>query len=273
MTIDALEAQRQIARNVAVHDKVARKYDALHGEIFNEIEQERLRRTLALARDAVRTGREPLQALDFGCGSGNLSRHLLALDLNVTAADVSQGFLDLVRSRYADDRLSTHLMQDGDLSGLGDASFDMIATYSVLHHIPDYLAACSELARLCRPGGVIMIDHEATEEHWKGDPVYRAFQQGALRFDWRKFLTPSNYFHRVRRVFNPRHSNEGDIHVWPDDHIEWSKIRDLMVRAGFEVVLDEDYLLYRKLYRREVYDRYVGRCTDTKVMIFRKCAA
>jgi len=272
MSVDASEAQRQIERNVAIHDKVARKYDALHGEIFNDIEQARLSRTLTLARDSVQTGRTLLQALDFGCGSGNLSRHLLALDLNVTAADVSQGFLDLVRSRYTDERLATYLMKDGDLSGLEDGRFDMIATYSVLHHIPDYLAACAELARLCRPGGVIMIDHEATEEHWKGDPVYRALQKSALRFDWRKFLTPANYAHRVRRIFNPRHSNEGDIHVWPDDHIEWSKIKDLMARLGFEVVLEEDYLLYRKLYRREVFENYVGRCTDTKVMIFRKCA-
>jgi ubiquinone/menaquinone biosynthesis C-methylase UbiE len=273
MTADDLQAQRQIDRNVAIHDKIARKYDALHGEIFNEVEQERLHRALITARDAVVTGRQPLQALDFGCGSGNLSRHLLALDVSVTAADVSQGFLDLVRSRYQDDRLATYLMEDGDLSGLADGRYDMIATYSVLHHIPNYLAACAELARLCRPGGVILIDHEATEEHWGGDPIYRAFQKVALRFDWRKFMMPANYIHRLRRVFDPRHSNEGDIHVWPDDHIEWTKIKKLMVQLGFEIVLEEDYLLYRQLYRREIYDQFVGRCTDTKVMVFRKLGA
>jgi hypothetical protein len=120
---------------------------------------------------------------------------------------------------------------------------------------------------------VIVLDHEATEEYWKGDPVYAAFRKAALRFDWGKYLTPSNYLHRIRRIFDPRYSNEGDIHVWPDDHIEWSKIKDLLARLGFEVVLEEDYLLNRSLYRPEVYERYRGRCTDTKVMIFRKCAA
>jgi ubiquinone/menaquinone biosynthesis C-methylase UbiE len=162
-------------------------------------------------------------------------------------------------------------MKDGDTAGVADASFDLIATYSVLHHIPDYLGAVAELARMCRPGGVIMIDHEQNDAFWQADPVYRAFQRSALRFDWRKFLTPSNYLHRLRRIANPRHSNEGDIHVWPDDHIEWLKIKELMAQSGFEVVLEQDYLLYRKLYRREVFDRYVGRCTDTKVMIFRNC--
>jgi ubiquinone/menaquinone biosynthesis C-methylase UbiE len=269
MTADAGEAQRQIERNIAVHDKVARKYDALHGEIFNDIEQERLHAALERARDAVSTGAAPVQALDFGCGSGNLTRHLLGLGVEVTAADVSPGFLELVRSRYPTARLKTLPMNGRDLANVADESFDLIATYSVLHHIPDYLGACAELARICRKGGVV-IDHEATEEVWKGDPVYDAFRRAALRFDWRKYLTPSNYIHRVRRIFDPRHSNEGDIHVWPDDHIEWSRIKQLMAGHGFEVVLEEDYLLYRKLYRREVYERYVGRCTDTKVMVLRK---
>ena len=270
--LNAPNAQRQIARNVAVHDRVARRYDAIHGEIFNDIEQARLRESLILAISAVRSER-PVEALDFGCGSGNLTRHLLALGARVTAADVSTGCLDLVRSRHECDALDTHLMENGSLASIPDERFDLIATYSVLHHIPDYLTACSELARICRKGGVVMIDHESNEEFWTGNRGYRQFRKEALRFDWRKYLTPSNYFHRVRRLFNPRHSNEGDIHVWPDDHIEWARIKALMERSGFEVVHEQDYLLYRKLYRREVYDRYVGRCTDTKLMIFRKCAA
>lgn len=273
MTVGTSEAQRQIARNVAIHDRVARKYDAVHGEIFNPIEQDRLRRALATARDAVRTGAPRVKALDFGCGSGNLSRHLLELGALVTAADVSRGFLDLVRDRYPGDCLETYWMEDGDFSGIGDQTFDLIATYSVLHHIPDYLGAIAGLARICKPGGVIMLDHEPTDEYWQDDPVYRTFRREAVRFDWRKFLIPSNYFHRVRRMLNPRYSNEGDIHVWPDDHVEWNKIKDLLAAERFEIVREDDYLLNRKIYRPAVYERYRGRCTDTKAMIFRKCAA
>jgi hypothetical protein len=47
----------------------------------------------------------------------------------------------------------------------------------------------------------------------------------------------------------------------------------MMAQAGFEIVLEQDYLLYERLYRREVYDQYAGRCSDTKVMVFRKCVA
>jgi SAM-dependent methyltransferase len=271
MTADSTAQQRQVARNVAIHDRVARRYDAIHGEIFNDIEQARLREVLARAKSEVRTGREPLDALDFGCGSGNLTRHLLALGMKVTAADVSRGFLDLVASRYP--QVTTHWMQEGRTADLADCSFDFIATYSVLHHIPDYLAACAELARLCRPGGVVLIDHETSEGFWRDDPAYARFRKAALRFDWRKYLSPANYWHRLRRVFDPRHSNEGDIHVWPDDHVEWPKVTALMREHGLEPVIEQDYLLARRLYRAEVYASHCASLSDTRVMAFRKCAA
>ncbi len=264
----SVNAQEQIERNIEVHNRVAQSYEALHGEIFNDVEQARLRQALKTALDAVRTGADPLRALDVGCGSGNLTRHLLDLGAAVTAADVSPGFLDLVRSRYPG--VETLLMNGRDLSNLSDRSFDFVGTYSVLHHIPDYLSACREMARVCRQGGVVMIDHEANENVWSDDPIYERFRKEALRFDWRKYLTPSNYVHRVRRMFNPRHSNEGDIHVWPDDHIEWDRICQVMASEGLEMVLKGDYLLCRKLYRPEVYEAYKERCTDTRVMIFRR---
>ncbi len=272
-SVDPEKAKREIERNVAVHNRVARKYERLHGEIFNDVEQRRLATAVGRARAAVRADSDPPKALDFGCGSGNLTRHLLDLGCDVTAADVSPAFLKLVESRFPAERLTTLLTNGSDLAGVPDGSFDLVATYSVLHHIPDYLAAIRELARVCRDGGVIMLDHEPTEGYWLDDPEYRTFRAMVQRHDWGKYLRLTNYVGKLRRLLDPHWANEGDIHVWPDDHVEWPKIRRLLDDEGFEVVLEEDYLIYRRLYRREVYDRYVGRCTDTKVMIFRKRGA
>jgi 2-polyprenyl-3-methyl-5-hydroxy-6-metoxy-1,4-benzoquinol methylase len=270
MNNDDMEARRLVAHNIAVHDRGAKQYEAIHGEIFNETEQNRLHAAISAACESVQTGSQTLKCLDFGCGSGNLSRHLLELGCAVTAADISRGFLDLVRSRYPTDRLKTLHMEDGKTFTVPDESFDLIATYSVLHHIPDYLGACRELGRMCKKGGVVFIDHEQNEERWKRNEIYTAFKSEALRVDWRKYLRPSNYVHRLRRLFNPRHSNEGDIHVWADDHIEWGEIAALMADLNFEVLVEEDYLLNRSLYRPEVYLRYANRCSDTKLMVFRK---
>jgi ubiquinone/menaquinone biosynthesis C-methylase UbiE len=263
----------QVQRNIDIHNRVARKYEATHGEIFNDVEQARLRDTLGEAVAAVMTGCDSFRALDFGCGSGNLTGHLLALGLEVTAADVAQGFLELVASRYSSELLDTFQLNGRDLSGLDDESFDIVATYSVLHHVPDYLSACREMARVTRKGGVVVIDHEASPNAWISDEALEHFRKAGSRFDWRKYLVPMNYVHRLRRIFDPRYSNEGDIHVWPDDHIEWDRISEQMIADGFEIVVQQDYLLYRKLYLREVYEQYKDRCADTRVMVFRKLAS
>jgi ubiquinone/menaquinone biosynthesis C-methylase UbiE len=268
----ASKAERDLNRNVAVHNRLARTYEKLHGEIFNDVEQARLRSTLERALDEVRSGSDRLKAFDLGCGSGNLTGHLLSLGLEVTAADVADGFLDLVRDRYGQARLRTYRLNGRDLSGIPDRSFDLVATYSVLHHIPDYLAACVELARVCRTGGVIVIDHEASPNVWQSDRELECFRRDVSRFDWSKYARPSNYVHRIRRIFDPKHSNEGDIHVWPDDHIEWDSITRVMRAQGCEAVFQQDYLLYRQSYRADVFDRFRNRCSDTRVMMFRRNA-
>ena len=273
MTQVQSQAQRQIDYNVAIHDKLAGRYETEHGEIFNEVEQERLRFALARARAAITSGDPPLKAFDFGCGSGNLSKHLIQLGFEVTAADVSSQFLQLVAKRFAGEKIATFLINGTDLSEIADSSFDLVGAYSVLHHIPDYLAAIEEMARVCKAGGVLVLDHEKTEEFWTGSSLYDEFRKAALLPDFRKFLRPSNYVHKVWRMIHPRHTNEGDIHVFPDDHIEWTRIRNLLAQLGFEVVIEENYLLYRRLYRRDVYDRYKDRCSDTKLMAFRRASS
>jgi len=262
--------EQQVRENIEVHDKVANDYASAHGEIFNEIEQERLSSALKESLQTVKTGCKSLTALDYGCGSGNITNQLLNLNINVVAADVSSHFLTLVRQKFSCERLSTLSLNGKDLIGVEADSFDFIAVYSVLHHIPDYLAAITELARVCKPGGVIYIDHEHNDEYFFDRPVYKEFKSKALRIDWRKYFVFSNYVGKIRRWFNPKYSNEGDIHVWRDDCIEFHRIEEILTRLGFEVVWSKDYLHFNKLYRPEIYKKYEKLCTDVRLMVFRK---
>lgn len=263
--------QHHIDRNIRIHDRVAKRYEGTHDEIFNDCEQSRLQQALIRAKAAISTEAVRPRALDFGCGSGNLTRHLLELGFEVVAADVSRGFLDLVERRHQSDALTVHRLDGAGLGALGNDRFDLVATYSVLHHIPDYLAAIAGLAGIIRPGGVLYIDHEQSPGYWEENPVYREFIGRARRFDWRKFLLPHNYYGKLRRLLiDPKYANEGDIHVWPDDHIEWEAIGRTLAERGFEPLFAEDYLLYRGRYRPEVYARYRFRCTDMRVAAWRK---
>lgn len=197
-------------------------------------------------------------------------RHLVEHGLDVSAADIAPACLAHVAHRFPS--VTTIQLNGRDLANIEDSRFDLCTAYSVLHHIPDYIASLRELGRVLKPGGVLFIDHENNEEFWRPAPDYRQFRRQALRFDWRKYLRPENYYHALRRLFDPRHVNEGDIHVWPDDHIDWAAIRAALGAMTFEIVEEQDYLGYRSLYRREVYDRFEDRCTDTKLLIARKPA-
>ncbi len=261
--------ESQVSRNVDIHDKIAQSYDGHHHEIFNDREQARLVASLGAAVTAVRSTDGVPHALDFGCGSGNLTRHLLAHGCTVTAADVSPRFLNLVEERFGADRIATSRLNGQNLGQFADRSFDLIATYSVLHHIPDYLGSVAEMGRICKIGGIVYIDHEATEESWRPNPLYAEFKRKAERTDWSKFLRPINYYGKLRRLFDPRYTNEGDIHVFADDHIEWTRICQTLGDA-FEVALDSSYLLYSSLYDKAVFDTYRDRLTDTRVMAFRR---
>jgi len=273
MSATRTDGAHEIASNIAIHDQIAEKYDGRHGEIFNSHEQARLRASLAAAKELIETSNDPLRAFDFGCGSGNLTRHMLDLGMAVTAADVSQRFLDLVRLRFNSPHLETLKLNGSDISGAVDASFDFAASYSVLHHVPDYLAAVREMARIVRPGGVIYIDHEQAPSYWAGDPVLERYYREGRPYDWRKWLVPSNYFHKAIRLINPRHANEGDIHVWPDDHIEWDLVDATLDEADFTIVARSDYLLFQGGDRPAVHSSYTNRCNDMRCTVYRRSAA
>lgn len=258
------------------NDRIANQYDCLHSEIFNPIEQERLGQALSVAIKAVRTGSKPLAALDYGCGSGNLTRHLIEAGIETVSADISDGFLALIERNFSQTGLSKPLKINGeDLSGVANGQFDLVATYSVLHHVPDYLRIVKEMCRVLKPGGVIYIDHEVNESYYKRPKEYVEFLKKAgptmnLKRYLRLLLDVKGYKHIFRRIMNPRYKREGDIHVWPDDHIEWDKIERLLIEEGFEIVLKQDYLLYKSGYDVDVYNEYKDKCADERLLVARK---
>jgi len=279
-------ADRLVAANIRGYRRTARRYERLHGEIFNEREQARLREALRRMIDEIapRTGSDAARVLDFGCGSGNVTQHLVELGARVVAADVSPEFLDLVRRRFSDSPVDTFELNGRDLAGVADGSVDAAVTYSVLHHIPDYLHAVEELCRVVRVGGTLLIDHEAAPREWVDDPALAEFRARVLEHDRAqpkplgRFLDPRHYrtlgrhhLIQLRRRFGiPRYWPEGDIHIWPDDHIEWDEIERVLRERGFESVAAEDYLLYREGTPDVLYERYRHLTADVRMLLARR---
>ena len=273
-----MSGQRYIRDNVRLHDRIADVYEQIHPELFCPAEQNRLAEALGKAASAIRSNSSPGRALDYGCGTGNLTRRLIELGLHTTAADVSGRFLSRVRDRFgASGMLKTLRVGGQDLSEIEDRRFDLAATYSVLHHVPDYLKMVAELARVTAPGGVVYIDHEGTDIHWRKDDDYARLME-ILETNrpkppaWKKLFQPVRYWWRFRRLINPRFQPEGDIHVWPDDHVERDKVESVLCECDLEIILRQEYLFPSPWYPPKVFEQYKDKCRDTCLIIARKPA-
>ncbi len=102
---------------------------------------------------------EPSAALDFGTGIGNSLPHLARLfpEAEVTGVDVSQRSLQVAAHRFPG--VAHLLAYDGSAIPLPDASFDLIFSACVFHHIDgaEHGAIFRELHRLLRPGGLMVV--------------------------------------------------------------------------------------------------------------------
>ena len=268
-----MKTDNAIKHNIKAHDFIYDKYERIHSEIFNPIEQRRLYKQLEQSITYIKTSSVRKEALDYGCGSGNLTKHLIDLGLYVISADISEKFLAVIKEKYGHTRMVETLKINGqDLSYIKNNRFDFIATYSVLHHVPDYLRIIGEMIRVTKQGGIIYLDHEVNEPYWKRNKEYVEFLQALPKPQkkLRQFLILSNHVNKIRQIINPRYQPEGDIHVWPDDHIEWNKIENLLAMYGCTIVFKEDYLLYKRHYPENIYQTYKNKCNDMRVLIARK---
>src|SRR5258708_36883433 len=96
---DQGEAPLLVERSITKYRRSSRRYDRKHPEIFNPTEQARLHGELERALTEIHRGDSSPRALDLGCGTGNITRHLLDLGARVLAADVSPEFLTIAGRR------------------------------------------------------------------------------------------------------------------------------------------------------------------------------
>lgn len=267
--------------NKRAHDTIASSYERSHPEIYNPTEQARIAGVLAEAIYQIRSlpGTSVPLVLDFGSGSGNLTRHLLRLGTKVVAADVSLKSLLSIKEAFTEtSRFEIAELNGTDLSNFQDRSFDLVATYSVLHHIPDYLGIIKEFVRVLKPGGVIYIDHEFCPGYWlDSSDEYKAYWKELYGQPFmgrliRKFYNLFSY-NAWKCLLNIKLyglSSEGDIHIFKDDHIEWPRIEELLLQQCV-LLKREDYLLCREVNPiPPLYEKYRAKIADMRVVICRK---
>jgi len=152
--------------NVEVHRSEARYYEAIHPEVYSKKEQKRIWTQLRTIDKKITDNHK--KALDVGAGTGNLTGKLLEMGYHVTATDISPEMCGILKKKYAASMPEKLVVINSPIEDLtfGRGEFDLITSYSVLHHLPNYVSALKTLCGFLKKGGVIYIDHEASPYYW-----------------------------------------------------------------------------------------------------------
>jgi len=112
--------------------------------------------------------REGMQVLEVGAGTGRFTLPALRKGFRLTATDINEVMLDMLRSRIRDDCFGDRCdVRTGDIFDLSFPSnhFDFVFS---LHVIPRFLnlqdqrAALLELARVTKLGGTLLVNYRNT---------------------------------------------------------------------------------------------------------------
>jgi SAM-dependent methyltransferase len=95
-----------------------------------------------------------LRCLDLGSDNGVVSLLLRERGGSWASGDLTDEAVGSIRALVGED---VHLVR-GDLLPFPEASFDSVAVVDMLEHVPDEAAFARELARVTRPGGLLVVN-------------------------------------------------------------------------------------------------------------------
>src|SRR5215472_3172666 len=153
---------------------------------YVEVPAGRLRTDLAFAnlQDFLPASqpKEPMSALDVGCGPGLTAVRLMQLGFHVTQLDSSQSMLDLARHAADEAGIADRVtLECGDATQLANlfpaASFDVVLCHNLLEYVDDPSAVLRGAARALRdPSGILSI----VVRNQAGEVLKAALQAGDL---------------------------------------------------------------------------------------------
>lgn len=170
LTADSLEEVRHKFSDAGAAKKWNSMYEA-DTEYLDESNY-RLRRNVAVAQVLARTT-PASQVLDLGCGAGPVVSELRRRGVNVIGIDCADDML-----AYARERLRALGLDDAGLflgdcrkTALPSGTIDIVVCLGVISYIEDYDQVLTEIDRLLKPGGTMILSFRNKFRPVFSDPV------------------------------------------------------------------------------------------------------
>ena len=153
-----------------VYTNYSSVYDKTFGKAFNQSRESAVRGLRIVPNDNV---------LEVGVGTG-MALPLYPTHCNITGIDLSEGMLKVAQERIDEHRLNHVTLQRMNAGQMDfeDNSFDIVMAAYVVTAVPDYRQVVSEMIRVCRPGGrIVMLNHFSNAWDIRGGPSKSVIEQ------------------------------------------------------------------------------------------------
>lgn len=130
-------------------DQVAGNWDAMRRSFFPEAVREKAYEVAKVVAGGT--------AADIGAGTGFITEGLLAGGLKVIAVDQSEAMLTKMKNKFAKSDLIEFRAGESEALPIADNSVDYAFANMYLHHVESPAKAIGEMARILKPGGMLVI--------------------------------------------------------------------------------------------------------------------
>jgi SAM-dependent methyltransferase len=144
-----------------VSDSIRFDAAADHYDKTRAVSDETMDRTITLLSSELR---DRGRALEVGVGTGLLALRLLEAGIPVSGLDLSAPMLAKLVEKAGGALPFPLVRGDATTMPFADRAFGAVYLRWVLHLIPDWRAALAEMARVVRPGGVLVVCLGAFDE-------------------------------------------------------------------------------------------------------------
>lgn len=187
--------------------------------------------------------------LDIGCGAGYGSSKLIRAGAKkVYGVDILANSIEYCLNHHRHPGL---FFKQGDITRLDfdDNSFDQICAFEVIEHIKDYQKAVSELHRVLKPGGLLIIStpNKAIYSPDTKKPFHPFHYHEWFLNDFKKILGDfriqkilGQYFKGSNRLLYPRWSPKRLI------RISYANLPSIFKKLIYRWYLKISFCLYRK---------------------------